>query len=656
MQKTPYQVIDITQKLKDGMPSSRRFKVRAILKWFGAKRRGDAILAEIQSTLAKYGLTTVPAFDKPGIDDFVRFALASVPDGDSSASNAAGAAEAVEEPISLSEPKTVEGLIKAAAEEAEVALAPSEDQLEPENGDEPPIVKPDDHPVTSQICDWTISALTDKLDRGQLALQPKFQREYVWSLRPELPSRLIESLLLKIPIPPIYFGKVPGGSLEVIDGQQRLTTLVRFVRNEFTLRKLQRMSSLNGKLFKELTKEQQEKILDEPIRTIVIDAAGNTELRYEIFERLNRGSMALNEQELRNCVYRGPFNDLLAELERDSYWRKVKGGTDPEWRFKEREMILRFFAFANRLPQYGGNLKAFLNEYMGQYAPHGDAALKAHATLFRQTMQNVYAVFGPNSARLTPINVSRYHRLGGGDIDRAIIHEVLLPQLLEQNGLDQHALGFEEKRQRVQPALLAVAEALKQKLSIEILRLKKFGRWNGTDKATLVQTQPGAYPVELKDRTLTLQSPKLSALDFEKVLAPFLDRDLLMPREDEYRVSCSIFAPLEDALTRSRLDRDEIDICLLAGGSSLIPQVAEAVGEYFTEARILTFPSRDDTQTAIAKGAALHALSLALTGRAMFQSVCHDEVCFQTNSGPVELVPRGAELHSGIFRKHCLQR
>jgi hypothetical protein len=167
---------------------------------------------------------------------------------------------------------------------------------------------------------------------------------------------------------------------------------------------LQRMSSLNGKLFKELTKEQQEKILDEPIRTIVIDAAGNTELRYEIFERLNRGSMALNEQELRNCVYRGPFNDLLAELERDSYWRKVKGGSDPEWRFKEREMILRFFAFANRLPQYGGNLKAFLNEYMGQYAPHGDAALKAHATLFRQTMQYVYAVFGPNSARLYEVN------------------------------------------------------------------------------------------------------------------------------------------------------------------------------------------------------------------------------------------------------------
>jgi hypothetical protein len=164
---------------------------------------------------------------------------------------------------------------------------------------------------------------------------------------------------------------------------------------------------LNGKFFRELTAEQQGKILREPIRTIEIDAAGNTELRYEVFERLNRGSMALNEQELRNCVYRGPFNNLLAELEKDPYWRKVKGGDAPEGRFKEREIILRIFAFANRLPQYGGNLKAFLNEYMEQYAPKTEAALKAHATMFRQTMQNIYAVFGSNSARLYEAGQSR---------------------------------------------------------------------------------------------------------------------------------------------------------------------------------------------------------------------------------------------------------
>src|SRR5258708_40188628 len=109
------------------------------------------------------------------------------------------------------------------------------------------------------------------------------------------------------------------------------------------------MPRLNGYTFRELSIEHQEKIKDTPIRTVEIDAGRNTDLRYEIFERLNRGSMALNEQELRNCVYRGKFNVLLAELETDSKWRNVKGGDTPEPRFKEREIILRLWALANRV-------------------------------------------------------------------------------------------------------------------------------------------------------------------------------------------------------------------------------------------------------------------------------------------------------------------
>jgi hypothetical protein len=262
------------------------------------------------------------------------------------------------------------------------------------------VVDSDDRPVSSQPYDWTISTLREKFERGQIDLQPAYQRAYVWDLRPELPSRLIESLLLEIPIPPIYFGKMPGKRLEVIDGQQRLTTLIRFVRNDFALQRLQRMSTLNGKLFRDLSEEHQAMVLDATIRTIVIDAGLNHNLRYEVFERLNRGSMPLNEQELRNCVYRGPFCNLLAELELDMTWRKVKGGEKPDPRFLEREMILRFFAFANRIDHYAGNLKRFLNDYMATYAPKDEMQIKAQAALFRQTMQNIYIVFGQNAGRL----------------------------------------------------------------------------------------------------------------------------------------------------------------------------------------------------------------------------------------------------------------
>ena len=259
----------------------------------------------------------------------------------------------------------------------------------------------DDRPVVHKPADWTIGSLRDKRDSGFLDLQPSFQREYVWGLNPELPSRLIESVLLEIPIPPLYFGRQAGGKLEVIDGQQRLTTLIRFVCNEFTLQRLTRLRSLNGKEFRHLSKEYQEKIKDTPIRTIEIDARNISGLRFEIFERLNRGAVALNEQELRNCVYKGPFNDLLAELEKDSRWRKIHGSEVPEPRFKEREIILRFLALANRLDFYrGSSLKPFLNDYMERYAPRDTTAIDEQARLFRQAVQNIITVFGPFAARL----------------------------------------------------------------------------------------------------------------------------------------------------------------------------------------------------------------------------------------------------------------
>lgn len=271
-------------------------------------------------------------------------------------------------------------------------------ELEPEV--EEAAIESDARPVSSQPHDWTISTLREKYDRGQIDLQPHYQREYVWELKPELPSRLIESLLLQIPVPPLYFVRLNTGKIEVVDGQQRLTTLIRFVTNKFELQKLQKLGNLNGKLFRDLSERDQEKITDAPIRSIVIDAGTNNDLRYEIFERLNRGAMALNEQEIRNCAYRGPFCDLLAELEMDANWRKIKGGDTPEPRFIEREMILRFFAFTNRVDYYGGNLKKFLNDYMGKHAPNENNKVVELGSLFRQTMQNVYAAFGENSARI----------------------------------------------------------------------------------------------------------------------------------------------------------------------------------------------------------------------------------------------------------------
>ncbi|MCU1256740.1 MAG: hypothetical protein JWM83_3039 [Candidatus Angelobacter sp.] len=387
MREIPSRIFEIVQQLKESKPP-RRATVRKVLKWFNASRRGANVVNEIQETLAVSGLETEPVFAAASLDEPLRFILCSSPTVAQDLSPSL--------PSITTSPSGPQGpaLSEASPEN------PSPDLLEPESEEISTSPNLDDRPVSSQPHDWTLSTLRDKWDRGQLDLQPTYQREYVWRLRPELPSRLIESLLLEIPIPPIYFGKTAGARLEVIDGQQRLTTMIEFMSNKFPLQRLERMGSLNGKLFRELSEDNQSKILDAPIRSVVIDAGNNTELRYEIFERLNRGSMALNEQELRNCVFRGVFNDLLAELEQDSYWRKVRGSTVPEPRFIEREAILRFFAFVNRIQFYAGNLKRFLNEYMKSYAPRDIDQIKVQANMFRQTIQNIYTVFGSNSARL----------------------------------------------------------------------------------------------------------------------------------------------------------------------------------------------------------------------------------------------------------------
>lgn len=247
--------------------------------------------------------------------------------------------------------------------------------------------------------------------------------------------------------------------------------------------------------------------------------------------------------------------------------------------------------------------------------------------------------------RAATLSVSRYHRLGGGDVDAAIVHQVLLPRLLSENGLAPHDLDFEEKSRAVVPALLGLAESLKVGLCSEIRRLRGLGRWDEADRNEVVKTQPGVHSCRLTDgRTLSLTSPSLTARELDWVLQPFLDEDVLYPKGDEYRTTCSVFAPIGDALDRAGLDAKEVDACLLVGGSSLVPQVVDAVARRFPRAALLHERSAEDVQSAVARGAALHGLALALTGRGVLEPVTGSAISIRTTSGLVELVGRGVRL------------
>jgi len=179
---------------------------------------------------------------------------------------------------------------------------------------------------------------------------------------------------------------------------------------------------LNGKHFAQGSESQQAKIENAQIRSVSIDAGNNPSLRYEVFERLNRGSMAQGEMEIRNCVYRGDFCDLLARLESEKVGRDVRGTPSPAPRFDEREMILRFFAFTGRIDFYKGSLKRFLSDYMEKHAPRSGESDKLDelAEQFRGAMKNVYAVFGEQSGRLYSADESEARPDGEWDTNFSI--------------------------------------------------------------------------------------------------------------------------------------------------------------------------------------------------------------------------------------------
>lgn len=241
--------------------------------------------------------------------------------------------------------------------------------------------------------------------------------------------------------------------------------------------------------------------------------------------------------------------------------------------------------------------------------------------------------------------MSRYHRLGGGDIDAAVLHEVLLPQILEQNSLSEFDLDFHQKKRQIEPSFIGVAESLKIGLCKEIRRLMDFGVYATTDKTSIKKTLPGVHTCQLADkRQIRLKDPHLNAHAFEQLLAPFLDSDMLHARETEYRLTCSFFAPLQDALERAGLKKTDIDYCLLAGGSCQIPQLVEALQAYFHKNDLLLFQNQEDLQTAVARGAALHALALAKNGKGLVQPVCHDTIAIKTRNGLYPLIEKGVEL------------
>ncbi|MBC8484808.1 MAG: DUF262 domain-containing protein [Bacteroidetes bacterium] len=239
-------------------------------------------------------------------------------------------------------------------------------EFEEKEEEEPTQILPKERRVYSDKTDRSIFELYRQYQKGNLELHPEFQRLQVWDNRKS--SRLIESVLMEVPIPVIYLSEESDEKYSVIDGQQRLNAFFIFFENKLRLRGLMVLPDLNGKKYHELLKNLQNKFENATIRIIVIRKESQVDVKFEIFERLNTGAVQLNAQELRNCIYRGRYNELLKDLSTDKDFLSLLGLKGPHHRMQDRELILRFFAFFhNTHLKYTPSMKHFLNKEMERY-------------------------------------------------------------------------------------------------------------------------------------------------------------------------------------------------------------------------------------------------------------------------------------------------
>lgn len=281
--------------------------------------------------------------------------------------------------------------------------------------------------------DWTVSTVVQQIERGNIDLQPAFQRRAAWDATRK--SRLIESLIIGLPIPNLVLAenKDARGKFIVIDGKQRLISLYDFIsrgsQSRLTLRDLTIRADLNGLTYEKIQAEPKYKddvnFLDNaPIRTVVIRNWPTENFLYVIFDRLNSGSLPLSPQELRRALQPGPFLDYIDEyIAKSKGMKSALGVSALDRRMRDSELVLRFIAFEKKYPDYDGDFKEFLDDTVRYFNSRWDdrkPELDSILTRLEQALIASTKIFAPAEI-FKKWNGERFE----GRINRAIFDAVV---------------------------------------------------------------------------------------------------------------------------------------------------------------------------------------------------------------------------------------
>ncbi|HTW65143.1 MAG TPA: DUF262 domain-containing protein [Bryobacteraceae bacterium] len=266
--------------------------------------------------------------------------------------------------------------------------------------------------------DIHMQQLISMLKSGQIKVSPAYQRKFRWS--PQRCSQFIESIMLGIPIPSLFMATNADSTWEVVDGVQRLSTIVKFagdddlrkqlgLNGKLLLSELQKLTRFNGLCLDELPKNLQFHWWTRPAKVITLNDKSDAVVRYDLFERLNTGGVALSPQEIRDCVFRGEFAEKLDAWSNDANFKTAVRLTPLQQRDATgEECVLRFFAFLNRYQTFEHNVTEFLNAYMESASRNFDYVIGE--SIFARTFKELARVF-PNGIRrpdrksTTPLNL-----------------------------------------------------------------------------------------------------------------------------------------------------------------------------------------------------------------------------------------------------------
>ncbi|WP_197418977.1 MULTISPECIES: DUF262 domain-containing protein [unclassified Sphingomonas] len=251
-----------------------------------------------------------------------------------------------------------------------------------------------------QTSDFSLQGLKDMVEDQIIDMAPKYQRRERWEV--ERQSELIESFLLNVPVPPIYLAEEEYGIYSIIDGKQRITAVSDYLNNSFALKGLDEFPELNGARFRELPKTLQNALRVRPyLRVITLLKQSHPRLKYEVFIRLNRGGIRLNNQEIRNVAFRGALNDAIFEAANNPLLRsalKIDGPKSAAFQqMQDAEFVLRFLTLIDNWERFSGSLSKSMDRFMLQNSGIDGPALDKLMAPFAQAISRCGLIWGENA-------------------------------------------------------------------------------------------------------------------------------------------------------------------------------------------------------------------------------------------------------------------